>query len=436
MSAVDRSAGEPHVAASNVVRPLTLRQLEGLAILGPIVFLGVVYFLVLGPVHPFFHGWQGFVSLAAVLMGAVWAFSRVMFGSVRALQQEVEALSEQTESYNRRLVSLHDANLFLAGETSVDSALRRIVELSRDLLSAEDASLALSDGDAHAATPTAQPTDRQLSIEVGHRAAPIGTLHVARAPDAPAFSPVDLEIARMFATHAALVIQNDRLYDEVRALAIEGERHALAREMHDSLAQVLSFVNTKAQAVELYLRNEDIPAARQQMAELSAAAREVYGDIREGIAALRVEARGRGIAELVAEYVQQFSDATRINVELDWPADQRWRQLPPEADAQLLRIVQEALSNVRRHAHASTVTLVGAADDDRLIVTIADDGRGFSSDQPPDDDWPHFGLQTMDERASAIGGRFAVDSVVGSGTTVTVTVPSVPATAADVSSRA
>jgi nitrate/nitrite-specific signal transduction histidine kinase len=99
-----------------------------------------------------------------------------------------------------------------------------------------------------------------------------------------------------------MVVENDRLYDEVRALAVEAERQALAREMHDSLAQVLAFVNTKAQAVELYLREGDVISARQQMAELSAAAREVYADIREGISALRVEVAGKTLAELIEGY--------------------------------------------------------------------------------------------------------------------------------------
>ena len=420
MSAVDQD-----LQASSPVRPLTLRQLEGLAILGPVVFLSVVYFLVLGPVHPFFHGWVGFFSLGAVLAGAVWAFTRVMFGSVRALQYEVESLSNQTESYNRRLVSLHDANLALARETSVDSALERIVALSRDLLAADQVSLALAEVAEVDDSPSASapPDDRRLALPVGQRQRPVGTLHVTRSPATEPFSTVDLEIGRMFATHAALVIQNDRLYDEVRVLAIESERHSLAREMHDSLAQVLSFVNMKAQAVELYLRNEDVPAARQQMAELSAAAREVYGDIREGIAALRVEVSGRGIHELVEEYAHQFSETARIEVELEWPADQRWRDLPPAADAQLLRIVQEALSNVRRHAHASTVKLSGLANDESLVLTIADDGRGFTGNEPRSDDWPHFGLQTMEERARAIGGRFEIESAPSAGTTVTVTLP-------------
>jgi signal transduction histidine kinase len=409
-------------------RTLTLRQLEWLAVLAPMAFLGVVYFFVLSPIHPFFHSWYGFVVLAAVLLVAVWFFSRTVFGIVRSLQSEVEALNEQTEDYNRQLVSLHGANLALMRETKVDLALERLVNLSKELLSASHASFALQATEAPAATPDpeAAPADRVLTVPIELVDTPIGTLHLQRAPaDAP-FTPVDREIARMFATNAALVVQNDRLYDEVQALAVEAERHSLAREMHDSLAQVLSFVNTKAQAVELYLRNEDVNTARQQMAELSAAARDVYRDIREGIAALRVEVGDRAVRDLIIEYAEQFADANRLPVTVTWPdidPASNVPQLAPAAEVQLLRIVQEALSNVRRHAHAERILVTAQSEGEMLLVCIEDDGRGFEQGQVGRDGWPRFGLQTMAERASSVGGKLTIDSRPGAGTRVTARVP-------------
>ena len=410
-------------------RTLTLRQLEWLAVLAPMVFLGAVYFFVLSPIHAFFHSWYGFVVLAAVVFIAVWFFSRTVFGIVRALQREVETLSEQTEDYNRQLVSLHGANLALMRETKVDLALERLVNLSKELLAASHASLSLQPDAADAAAPSsdAAPDERALTTPIALLDTHIGTLHLRREPDAPPFTTVDREIARMFATNAALVVQNDRLYDEVQALAVEAERQALAREMHDSLAQVLSFVNTKAQAVEQYLRNEDIDTARQQMAELSAAARDVYRDIREGIAALRVEVGDRPVRELIEEYAGQFAEANRLPVTVNWPDEERLlgdlHQLPPAAKVQLLRIVQESLSNVRRHAHASTIFVTAKTEGDALLVCIEDDGRGFEQGQVGRDGWPRFGLQTMAERASSIGGGLTIDSRPGAGTRVTARIP-------------
>jgi signal transduction histidine kinase len=259
-----------------------------------------------------------------------------------------------------------------------------------------------------------------LSASLTHLEQQLGTLHVARGRAEPPFQADDAEILEMFATHAALVIQNDRLYDEVRALAVEHERQALAHEMHDSLAQVLAFVNTKAQAVEQYLRNDDAPAARQQMAELSAAAREVYGEIREGIAALRIGVGTRGLRQMLEEYLEHFVDSTPLELDSTWEIDDADLALTPAAEVQLLRIVQEALTNVRRHAHASRVKLHVGAEGDQLVVSIRDDGRGFDPAARERDGRPRFGLQTMSERAAAVGAELTVESRPGAGTAVTV----------------
>jgi nitrate/nitrite-specific signal transduction histidine kinase len=430
---------------------LSLRQLELLAIVAPLAFLAAVYFLVLGPVHPFFHSWFGFVFLAAVLAAAVWAFSGSVFGAVRRLQREVEELGDQARRHNQQLVSLHSANLALMRERTIDEALARIVELSSSLLDACQAVLFVSDEGRSRPPLVHPPVDGEMppSCELGElamlasegggfhvepgpqlivvpvasRGTPIGTLCLGRAADGTPFSTVDEEIARMFGTHAALVVQNARLYNEVRTLAVESERQALAREMHDSLAQLLAFVNTKAQAVEQYLRNEDIGAARQQMAELSAAAREVYADIREGIAALRVDVAGKTPHELISEYATQFGESTGLHVQLDWRAGDEELELPPAAEVQLLRIVQEALANVRRHSGAAGVDIRTTTEDGRLSLVVADDGHGFEAEDHARDGRPHFGLQTMAERAKAIGGELSVESAPGEGTRVRVVLP-------------
>ena len=436
---------------STLFRRLSLRQLELLAVVAPLAFLAVVYVFVLGPVHPVFHSWVGFGLLAVVLAVAVWLFSRSVFGAVRSLQREVETLSALTQRHNQQLVSLHGADLALMRETRVDDALQRIAEIGARLTGACHASLVTREpsGAARVFTYPAEGagaascciigTDRLagvdvnardtaglwlLSVPLAHLGTPVGTLRLARArTTAEPFAPIDEEIARMFATHAALVVQNDRLYDEVRTLAVEAERQALAREMHDSLAQVLAFVNAKAQAVEQYLRNADIAAARQQMAELSAAAREVYADIREGIAALRVDVSGKSLHQLIDEYVAQFGESSGLSVVVDWSVPDTALDLPPTAEVQLLRIVQEALANVRRHAAAEQVEVRVSADEGQLVLVVADDGRGFEPRARAPDSRPRFGLQTMAERANAIGGALEVESTLGAGTRVRLCLP-------------
>ncbi|MCC6238094.1 MAG: GAF domain-containing sensor histidine kinase [Dehalococcoidia bacterium] len=429
---------------------LSLRQLELLAIVAPMIFLAAVYVIVLGPVHPVFHHWPGFVLLAVILGGAVWFFTRAVFGAVRLLQREVEALSAQTERHNQQLMQLHGADLALMRETRVEEALRRIVELGARLAGACHAALVLglqTDGarillhpemEASAASRCAleaamrdgsdlvaapRGDDRVLAVVLSHLGTSIGTLYLARRADAAPFTAADEEVARMFATHGAMVVENDRLYDEVRALAIESERQALAREMHDSLAQVLAFVNAKAQAVELYLRSDDVTSAREQMAELSAAAREVYADIREGISALRVEVAGRTLGELIGGYASEFGESAELRIDVDWNVASDTLQMPPSAEVQLLRIVQEALANVRRHAGATRVRIRASVEEDCLDLSVVDDGRGFAPHDRASDGRPRFGLQTMAERAKAIGGTLKVESAPEHGTTVRVRVP-------------
>ena len=428
---------------------LSLRQLEIFAVIAPIVFMSAVYVLILGPVHPAFHSWPGFVLLTGMLALAVWLFTSSVFRAVRGLQQEIEALSRQTEWHNAQLVALHTADLALMRETHVEGALQGIPQLAVRLLGGCHAALSstatgASRIETYPALPATlagrccevaeavrdgrQPAEfrghaRLLVVPLAHLGVPIGSLAVARGDAGAPFAPLSEEIARMFATHAAMVIENDRLYDEVRVLAIEGERQALAREMHDSLAQVLAFVNTKAQAVELYLRDQDIVNARQQMAELSAAAREVYAEIRQGIGALRLEIGGKTLRELLADGAERFADSTGLEVRLEWHAGDKERELPPDAELQLLRIVQEALANVRRHAAARHVLITVEVVDARLELRIAEDGRGCQRGAARPVGLPRFGLQTMTERARALGGVLVVDNRPAGGTRVQVSVP-------------
>lgn len=428
---------------------LTLRQLELLALVAPMAVLGAVYLLILGPVHPVFHSWPGFVVLAVALVAMMWVFTRVLFGAVRALQREVEALSSQTERHNQQLMLLHGADLALMRETRVDEAFRRIPILSVRLLGACHAAVVprtpLGAGEPilapEVAGPAAvrpclvesvardgyplerlKPDSRLLTEAITHLGAPIATLYVTRAGSAPPFSEVDREVARMFATHAALVLENGRLHDEVRALAIEAERQAIAREMHDGMAQVLAFVNTKAQAVELYLGRGEVAVAREQMAELSAAARDVYADIRQGIGALRVQVVGKDLHTLLHEYARDFADATSVAVEVDWPDGETARLLSPEVEVHLFRIVQEALANVRRHSGARRVSIAVAVDGGQIDIAVRDDGHGFDP-RAERDGRPRFGLQTMAERARALGGHLDVESAPEQGTQVRARVP-------------
>jgi len=456
------------------LRTISLRQLEWVAVLLPLGFLGLYYYLMLGPLHRFFHSWYGFLILWFSLAAAIMVFAHVVFRSFGRMQREIRDLSAWTDRYNRQLVDLHRANLTLSHETRVDRALQAVVDLSAELVGARYAALAVLDDHGavaqfltrgiDAATferignlpqgrgllgaltggpaerlrlddlsqhphsvgfpPGHPPMSRFLGVPVIRRGQPVAALYLADDLTRPTFTAVDEEIVSMFATHAAVVIQNARLYDEVQALAVERERQHIAWEMHDGLAQVLGFVNTKGQAAQEFLRNEDLASARQQLGELVEAARKVYTDIREGIVALRAQAgSAASLHQVVHEYVREFEHFAHIPVEVHWDLEESALQLAPVAEVQLLRIMQESLTNARRHGHPTHIDVSFQRLDDELVLRVQDDGVGFDPSRPTRGEWPQLGLQAMSERADAIGGAIEIESAPRQGTRVTVRVP-------------
>ncbi len=220
--------------------------------------------------------------------------------------------------------------------------------------------------------------------------------------------------------------ENERLQERVLSVTVLEERERIAREMHDSVGQVLGYVNTKAQAVQALLGAGQLPAAQQQLGQLEQAARDVYADLREAILSLRTTTSpGRGLVPVLQEYVGRFAELSGIHAELIADAGAREVVLSPTADLHLLRIIGEALTNVRKHAAARHVWIRLTARDGVLTTTVTDDGVGFDPNQAGSGGWKGFGLQTMRERAESIGAVFAVRSTGGAGTEVEIrlTVP-------------
>jgi signal transduction histidine kinase len=214
------------------------------------------------------------------------------------------------------------------------------------------------------------------------------------------------------------------LHERIRELAIVEERERIARELHDGLAQVLGYVNTKAFAIRRLLINGDSRAAEAMLAQLEEAAREVYSDVREGVLALRTASPEDGsLDEGICAYAAQFEQMTGIEVRCEVADGADLRRLPEMTDLQVLRIVQEALSNVRKHAEAGSVTIRMVVRGATLRIAVIDDGCGFETEGIGSADSQQFGLRTMRERAEAIGGTLKVLSRRGEGTTVTVEVP-------------
>jgi signal transduction histidine kinase len=215
------------------------------------------------------------------------------------------------------------------------------------------------------------------------------------------------------------------LQRQIQALAVTEERERIAREMHDSLAQVLGYVNTKAQATEALLESGQTEKAAAQLGQLSEAARAAYADVREGILGLRASpGEARTFVETLRDYLEQWQGQSGVAVALSIdPAEDFAPRLTPHGEVQLLRIIQEALANVRKHAGATRAEIRLLVSDGCLETSINDDGSGFDPDALERTALPRFGLATMRERAEAIGGTLTVASTPGGGTSVTASVP-------------
>ena len=256
------------------------------------------------------------------------------------------------------------------------------------------------------------------ALPLRHAGDTVGVLTVSARDPAALTSRAEMRLLGLMAEQIACAVENARLHGEVETLAIHTERQRLAREMHDGLAQVLGYVSTKAQAVKELLKSGRADIAVQHMEQLEVAAQETYDDVREAILALGTNGHNRPLLDLLRDYVERFSEMSDIPAELvieGTPAT-----FKPGVEVQLLRIVQESLANVRKHARASRVRVQFTFDAAGCRLAVEDDGQGFEPGRTPQGPRPHLGLQSMQERADAIGARLTVDSSPGKGTRVAV----------------
>ena len=232
------------------------------------------------------------------------------------------------------------------------------------------------------------------------------------------FSGEEQRLLSGLADLASIAVQKSRLMEQERQVAVLEERERLAREMHDSLAQVLGYLHLKSETALRKLSVKDITRTEDELREMAALAREAYADVREAILGLReTVSQQRGFVDVLKEYTVKFSQQAGVPTKVE-TRGRETLELAPEAEVQLMRVIQEALTNVRKHASARSAC-VRVDQQDGLRITIEDDGKGFDPGAL-DNDRDRFGLFTMRERVERVGGRLEIDSAVGRGTRVCV----------------
>ena len=219
-----------------------------------------------------------------------------------------------------------------------------------------------------------------------------------------------------------IVRQHEQLMEDERRMAVLEERERLAGEMHDSLAQVLGYVHLKAQSIKRVLARQDVTKAEEEVEDIASLAHEAYLDVREAILGLRetVSPAG-GIAGTLRQYLQKFSRQAGIGAELEVQGDEA-PQLSPEVEVQLVRVIQEALTNVRKHANADRAWVRIRRHNGEVNINIEDNGQGFDPALIRANG-QRFGVRIMRERVESVGGRFEIESSPDCGTKVQIYFP-------------
>ena len=392
----------------------------------------------------------------------------VMLGSQAAVAIENARLYESATRWSAQLESLNEVMNVLVTEFDLNRLLQLIATRLRDLLGARTVTIALPHGssarieavageegetnvglqlaqrsktmrvlerrrservdsvlddpevDHESARRLGARTSLYVPLVVGGAAMGVIAAHDKQGPD-PRFSDDDVRIAEIFAGRAAVAVElsqrvaRDALQRVVTAQELE--RRRLARELHDETGQALTSILLSLRTVEEAGDERELRAAVGEVREL---VRSTLQDVRQ----LAVELRPKvlddfGLFAALERLTESFGEQTGMSVHFQqtWPTSDR---LPAEIETALYRIVQESLTNIVKHARATSVSVVLTRKDDSVSVVVEDDGVGFE---------PHLareagiGLVGMRERVALLGGRLAIESRPGAGTTFVAEVP-------------
>lgn len=454
-----------------VARSPGMGALKVLAIVLPITFLAAVDVVRHSFFPQFLHSPAGWIAVYAVLGAAVAVFAHLVFSAIQRLQRQLRIQNQErgalldigkTVTSSLRMDDLLWTSLGTITEvTSADAAEVWLLEGDTDLAlrcqrgayrSAflERTSLSIGEGIPGIVAENRKPIIlhdlpanpsfvRRSVVTAGYHtlaALPlqyqdelVGVLVVAGRPETALVSTREQEFLGGISEWLALGIQNALLHQKVQDSAVIQERERVAREMHDALGQLLGYVTTQAIGVRRLLAGERLHEAGEELKKMEEIARDLYADVREGILGLRLASvRQGGLVLLFRQYVERYMEMSGIRVALHTPDDAQCTIascscLSSSAELQLLRIAQEALTNVRKHSRADSVDVTFDRTPSEVCVTIVDNGRGFDLGRLPATGRPRFGLQSMRERAEAVGGSLDIETAPGKGTRVVARIP-------------
>jgi len=467
---------------TNVLRLLQI-ALVGLAMLGTLVLIRFFFVLVVRPVDTLYDGIRRMArdDLSVRLpvessdeFGALaTGFNQMADHIQKAHATLEERVAEKTGSLaarNQELAMLYEITAFLNAPTDIDTLCRGFLQRVRQALGAmagavrlnanargalylqvyeglpadfiaAEAALdcdqclcgdALQSGQAVAVMLHTRPRPQKMTLNncikagfatasvfpISHNKQTLGVFNLYFSIPRE-FSVQEKHLLETLGQHLGVAIENLRLQSREKELAVFEERNLLAQELHDSIAQGLAFLNIQTQLLKDSLNRARVDEAQEIGRQIQAGVQESYDNVRELLVHFRTRVHHADLGTAIEVAVERFRQQSGLPVSL------RWRgvgaPLPAEAQMQVLHIVQESLSNIRKHARASEIEIDIEQGQDGLHLRVSDDGRGFEADMALSE--RHVGLQIMKERATRIGGKCVVESRAGQGTSVLLQLP-------------
>ncbi len=384
-------------------------------------------------------------------------------------------MDKPTESRNSpaqlraQLGAFNEATLTITAELALDRVLQRIVHLARELVNARYAALGIPNNQGGLDQFITSGMDEEEISRMGHapegkgllgallhslkpirvaciskdplsagfcenhpamisflgvpivsKGTILGTLYLTDKIGADEFSEDDEQLMVMLASHAAIAIENARLYQQVQRLAVLEERERIGMDLHDGIIQSIYAVGLTLEYCNLLL-DEDPASAKSQLSQAISGLNEVIRDIRNYILDLRPQRfQGKDLPSGLFELIRAFRANTLIQAELQVDAEGDLGLTQGQASG-LFHIAQEALANVAKHARARTVSVSLSRNGSQVTLAVKDNGRGF--DPTHVTAYEGHGLRNMEARARLLSGWLSVKSEPGTGTTVQVTVP-------------
>jgi signal transduction histidine kinase len=228
-----------------------------------------------------------------------------------------------------------------------------------------------------------------------------------------------MERAHLFEAERAARAEAEAAQKHLAVLAETRERNRLAQELHDTVAQALGYLNLKMMVTNELLAKGQAEEAATNLRELKQIINETYTDVREEIFNLRSKVlSGISFLELLDRYVDKYKRFYNLDIQLIYEADRALFEFPQEVSPQIMRIIQEALINVRKHAQINQAIIRLSETGPHLFIAVEDHGQGFDPVAVKAADARSFGLQIMQERVKSVDGTLEINSAPGRGTQV------------------